>query len=243
MSLSVYICALSLGRHDAITFAITIVIWSATARGVIGSGKSAHRSISRWTTRAVAHRSHLQNDKACNQIVDGTSRRIGAEEGETKGPHGAMGLYQGSTVGLLPFLRPLPLVIAPHFFGGRQNTSQSRNPKLLNYFQIVVATDHVCSVQSRKHPYIGSGTAPADITSADVFFSARGVPPGFGPENTLRLLFLGTILLPERERERERYHVVIFVRQTHNFVSYLLMSCRLLFFKWMQQQQRIHFLL
>lgn len=72
------------------------------------------------------------------------------EGGKAKGPHGAMGLYQGflSPFSLLlsprSFSLSLSLIIALHFFR-RRDTSQSRNSKLLNYFPIVVATDHVCN--------------------------------------------------------------------------------------------------
>lgn len=125
---------------------------------VIGSNKSAHR-LSR-DERAAEHPSHLQNDKAVIRLSTEHQHRVetslrAERRGQAKGLHGAMGLYQ-SFLPLFPrslslslsclFLSfSLSLIIAPHFFRRRRDTSQSRNPKLLNYFPIVVATDHVCS--------------------------------------------------------------------------------------------------
>lgn len=96
-----------------------------------------------------------------------TGHRVEASSRSRVGKGGSPWRH-GTLSGSSPFAHPLPLVIAPHFFRAQQNTSQSRNSKLLNYFPIAVATDHVCS-----SPRLAAGPAP-DITSA-VFFSDRGV--------------------------------------------------------------------
>lgn len=73
-------------------------------------------------------------------------------------------------------------------FFRRRDRSRSRNPKLLNYFPIVVATDHVCSPGGTR---IGSELEP-DITG--VFLDhARGTDR----KNKARLLLLETILSGE----------------------------------------------
>lgn len=103
---------------------------------IIGSGKSAH-----CMSHIRIHRSHLQNDKAVIRLSTGWGfiekrKRGGAENSP----------WDSINVLFLPLSDPLLFfpVIVLRFFRWR-DTSQSRNPKLLNYFPIVVATDHVYS--------------------------------------------------------------------------------------------------
>lgn len=96
----------------------------------------------------------MQNDKAVIRLSTGAplSRRDliaesrgAAEEGKERGKSRVPTAPRDS-IGSSPLF---PLFLSHHFASFlstvRRDMSQSRNPKLLNYFPIVVAMDHVCS--------------------------------------------------------------------------------------------------
>jgi hypothetical protein len=151
-------------------------------RGVIGGGKSARR------LRPEDERGRPRIDHICgtakrvirlstgHRVVASSSRRKGRDPGSPRRhgttPSGDCTAPSPPLVPLVPLV-PLPAPVIARLIssddGGETRSSRSRDPKLLNYFPIAIATDRLLAAVLAA-VRIGSGTCARRVTSA-VFLS------------------------------------------------------------------------